>query len=125
MLIMTEHFQKQRAERYAYIVTTVGLGKVVHRHKQAFNKWGTEPCIVELTDTGVAIVKTEDSKIVTMYLVGRAEARSYFTDGIVPMVLWAIINRNIRKGYIERQNAGEVQMTSPFARARSNGHMTG
>jgi hypothetical protein len=103
-MIMTEHFQKERASRYAYIATTIGVGKIIHEHKQAYNKWGTEPCIVGITDTGVVIVKTHEGTIVTMYIVSLQEARKYFVNAAMPLVLEAIIKTNMRRGHIQKQN---------------------
>jgi hypothetical protein len=80
------------------------MGKPIHSHKQAFNKWGTEPCVVDITDTGVAIVRTEDNILVTMYIVTITEAQQYFPNGLVPMVLEAIIRRNMKRGYCTKQN---------------------
>lgn len=112
-MTMTEHFQKERAARYAYIATTVGVGKVIHEHKQTYNKWGTEPCVVAVTDTGVVIVKSPEGAIVTMYIVSIQEARKYFVGAAMPFVLEAIIKTNMKKGYVYRQNEGVVQ-TTPF-----------
>lgn len=102
-MILSEHFKRERADRYVFIATTIGMGKVIHSHKQAYNKWGTEPCVVDITDTGVAIVRTEDNIVVTMYILTITEALTYF-DGVVPMVLEAIIRRNMKRRYCTLQN---------------------
>jgi hypothetical protein len=107
-MTMTEHFQKERAARYAYIATTIGVGKVIHEHKQTYNKWGTEPCVVAVTDTGVVIVKSPEGAIVTMYIVSIQEARKYFVGAAMPFVLEAIIKTNMKKGHVYRQNEGVV-----------------
>jgi hypothetical protein len=104
-MVMTEHFRMERAGRYAFIATTIGVGKVIATHKQASNKWGTDPCIVGITDTGVAIVsRPEDGAIVTMYILSIGEAKKYFANALLPMVLEAVIRQNMRKGYHEMQN---------------------
>ena len=109
-MVMTKHFQEERASRYAYIATTIGVGEIIHKHKQAFNKWGTEPCTVNITSTGVAIV-TIDDKIVTMYILRIGEAKTLF-DGMIPMVLEGIIKRNMRQGHCDKQNQNLVQFTN-------------
>ena len=101
-MVMTKHFQEERASRYAYIATTIGVGEIIHRHKQAYNKWGTEPCTVNITSTGVAIV-TIDDKIVTMYILRIGEAKTLF-NGMIPMILEAIIKRNMKQGHCDKQN---------------------
>ena len=99
-MVMTEHFRMERAGRYAFIATTIGVGKVIATHKQASNKWGTDPCIVGITDTGVAIVsRPEDGAIVTMYSLSIGEAKKYCANALLPLVLEAVIRQNMRKGY--------------------------
>ncbi len=95
-MMMSEHFKNDRADRYAFIATTIGVGTIIHSHKQAWNKWGTEPCTVNITSTGVAIVTNPENKIVTMYILTLKSAQQYF-DSAIPMVLDAIIKANMRK----------------------------
>ena len=122
-MILSEHFKRERADRYVFIVTTIGLGKVIHSYKQRYNKWGTEPCVVDITDTGVAIVRTKDNIIVTMYVLTITEAKTYF-DGVVPMVLEAIIRTNMKRRYCTLQNERQKYLffvcASPRARARGS-----
>ena len=33
-MILSEHFKRERADRYVFIATTIGVGKVIHSHKQ-------------------------------------------------------------------------------------------
>lgn len=96
-MIISNHFKSDRADRYTFIVTEVGLGKVIHSHKQAWTKHGEEPCIVDITSTGVAIVKTYDDVLVTMYVLTLTEAEKYFNDGAMPFLLTAIIKSNMKK----------------------------
>lgn len=93
---MSAHFQNDRADRYAFIATKIGLGEVVHTHKQKYNKWGSEPCTVSITTTGVAIVKAPDGKIVTMYILTLSEAQKYFNSAI-PMILAGVIRMNMKR----------------------------
>lgn len=99
----SRHFMIDRAERYAFIATTIGVGKVIKTHKQAYNKWGTEPCTVGVTDTGVAIVTNPQGVIVTMYILTKTEAVKYF-DGQLPMVIEAVIKKNMKRKLHELQN---------------------
>jgi hypothetical protein len=101
---LTEHFRTERADRYAFIATTIGVGEVIHSFKQHHNKWGTDPCIVNVTNTGVAIVTNPKGAIVTMYILSLREAEKYFAAGEMPMVLSGIIRRNMRKKLHLKQN---------------------
>ena len=94
-MTMSEHLRFDRADRYAFIATTIGLGEVVHSYCQPYHKYDGK-CIVDITSTGVAIVRTEDDLIVTMYVLTISEAEKYFHNN-VPMVLEAIIKRNMKK----------------------------
>ena len=103
-MMISEHFKIERADRYAFIVTEIGLGKVIHSHKQQYNKWGTEPCVVEITSTGIAIVKTVNDKLITMYVLTLNEAEKYFTETAIPLLLAGIIRANMRKRFHLLQN---------------------
>lgn len=103
-MTMSQHFRTERAGRYAFIATTIGVGKVVTTHKQTYNKWGTEPCTVSVTDTGVAIVTSPEGMIVTMYILTLNEAKRYFVNEAIPMVMTAIIKSNMKKHLHELQN---------------------
>ena len=95
-MTMTEHFRTERADRYAFIATTIGIGEIIHSHKQQYNKWGTEPATVHITSTGVAIVTNPEGLIVTMYILTLTELQKYYTDTI-PMVINAIVKANMKK----------------------------
>jgi hypothetical protein len=103
-MTMTQHFRTERAGRYAFIATTIGVGKVIATHKQTYNKWDTEPCTVSVTDTGVAIVTSAEGKLVTMYILTLSEAKKYFVNAAVPMVISAVIKSNMKKHLHELQN---------------------
>ena len=64
MEIVTKHFMQERAGRYAFIATTVGVGKPIHTIERINSNSG-EPCYVQVTDTGVVMVKSKDNVIIT------------------------------------------------------------
>ena len=103
-MITSEHFRKDRADRYAFIVTTIGLGTVVHSHKQNFCKYGTEPCTVNITSTGVAMIMSPEGVMITMYVLTLSEAEKYFTNSVMPLLLHSIIKKNMRNRYHTLQN---------------------
>jgi hypothetical protein len=92
---LTYHFTSERLDRYAFIATTIGVGEVVHSHKQTRTKVGDAPCTVDITNTGVAVVRTPENAIVTMYILTIGEAKKYYAD--MPMMLEAIIRTNMRR----------------------------
>lgn len=102
-MTISNHLMAERADRYAFIATSLGLGTVVHSYKQAWSKYGSEPTTVNITSTGVAMITASDGKLVTMYVLTYKEAEKYFNNA-VPMVLGAIIKANMRKKYHLLQN---------------------
>jgi hypothetical protein len=95
----SKHMTKDRVERYAIIATKVGFGEVLYSstYSDKNSRWYNRT--VELTSTGVCIVKSENGTIVTMYCVTLALAKSYFKLEKMPRELFAAIRLNERKGY--------------------------
>ncbi len=102
MIKMTNHLQQERADRYAFIVTTIGLGTVVHTTHYTSHKYG-DNIKLDITSTGVAMVYNPQGVLVTLYILRIGEARKYF-DGELPMVLEAVIKKNMRLHLPEKQN---------------------
>ena len=104
-MMMTKHFQEDRADRYAFIATTIGIGKVVHSKTYEFdyvhNRAGST---INITNPGVAMIIAPDGTLITMYVLTLSEARRYFIDKTVPMVLAAIIKKNMKNQYHILQN---------------------
>jgi predicted membrane GTPase involved in stress response len=103
-MTVSKHFLTDRADRYAFIATTIGIGTVVHTYRQSFSKYGDEPCTVNITNTGVAIIKNDKGMVVTMYVITLKEAQKYFINNTIPLILNAIIKRNMRNNYHLLQN---------------------
>lgn len=95
----SRHMTNDRADRYVMIATKVGFGEVLYTstYSDKGGKWHNRT--VELTSTGVCIVKSESGTIVTMYCVTLALAKSYFKLEKMPRDLFAAIRLNERKGY--------------------------
>ena len=102
MMTISKHFMKERAGRYGFIASTVGIGKTV-KTIERINSNSGKLCYVQVTDTGVVMVKGTDNVIITMYLASITEIQTYFIDG-VPCVLEAIVKTNMKRGYIKAQN---------------------
>ena len=108
-MTISEHFKKDRADRYAFIATTIGVGTVVHSFKQTFTKYGDEPCTVQITSTGVAMIVSPEDKMVTMYVITLKEAEKYLANCAAAMVLKAIIKKNMKNQYHILQNEVKYQ----------------
>jgi hypothetical protein len=95
----SRHMKMDRLDRYATIATKVGFGEVLYSstYSDKDGRWHNRT--VELTSTGVCIVKSENGTIVTMYCVTLALAKSYFKLDKMPRELFAAIRLNERKGY--------------------------
>ena len=100
---LSHHLMKERAGRYAFIATTVGLGEVVHRCRR-IHHGDNRLMTVNITSTGVVLVEGDGNEIVTLYLANITEIEQYFSDGRVPCILEARIKTNMRRGYIKQQN---------------------
>ena len=92
----TNHFRQDRADRYAFIATTIGVGKVIHSYTHPVDKNGRQSCTVQITSTGVAMVVANDGTLITMYVLTLHEAEKYFANAMIPMLLSAIIKKNMK-----------------------------
>ena len=99
---ISKHFMTERAGRYAYIASTVGVGEVVHTIDRTHISG--RQATVSITSTGVILVRDLEGGIITMYLARLTEIAKYFDEGIVPMVLAAVVHMNMKRGRIEEQN---------------------
>ena len=93
----SKHMIQDRADRYVLIATKVGFGEVLYTRQRVASN-GHE-VIMELTSTGVIIVRGLDQTIITMYCTTLAYAKLYFKLDRLPKNLLSAINRNQRNGY--------------------------
>ena len=99
----SRHMTMDRADRYATIATKVGFGEVLYTSTYSDRDGRWQNRTVQLTSTGVCIVKSESGTVVTMYCVTLALAKSYFKLEKMPRDLLAAIRLNERKGYCNLQ----------------------
>ena len=99
----SRHMVEDRTDRYVTIATKVGFGEVLYTSTYSDRNGYWKNRTVELTSTGVCIVRAEDKTIVTMYCVTLALAKSYFKLDMMPKELFAAISLNERKGYCNLQ----------------------
>ena len=95
----SRHMVEDRADRYATIATKVGFGEVLYTSTYSDREGRWHNRTVQLTSTGVCIVRAEDNTIVTMYCATVAIVKSYFHIEMLPRELFAAIRLNERKGY--------------------------
>lgn len=95
----SRHMVEDRADRYATIATKVGFGEVRYTSTYSDREGRWHNRTIQLTSTGVCIVRAEDNTIVTMYCATLAIVKSYFHIDKLPRDLFAAIRLNERKGY--------------------------
>ena len=99
----SRHMVEDRADRYATIATKVGFGEVLYTSTYSDREGRWHNRTVQLTSTGVCIVRAEDNTIVTMYCATIAIVKSYFRIEKLPRELFAAIRLNEKKGYCNLQ----------------------
>lgn len=95
----SSHALFDREERIVWIATEVGFGEVVdtiqiHDEDRSYRR-------VELTDTGVAIIKAVNEEfVITMYLpTQRQLIKWYGSKNAVPIHLLNVAKRNEKRGW--------------------------
>lgn len=95
----SRHALEDREDRIVFIATNVGFGEVydtiqIYEVDRGYRK-------VELTETGVAIIKAVDEELViTMFVPSRAQLIKWYGDkNIVPIRLLNVAKRNEKKGW--------------------------
>lgn len=105
MGVITRHFREDRIERAAYIAQTVGFGDVYVRH--TYTREGYErPITIEVTDTGVIVIRGDDRAIITMYIATTSDLIKMFKAsglGRVPTCLINKAKKNMTRGYVNAQ----------------------
>ena len=99
----SRHVLEDRLDRCATIATKVGFGEVLYTSTYSDREGRWHNRTVQLTSTGVCIVRAEDNTIVTMYCATLAIVKSYFHIEKLPRELFAAIRLNERKGYCNLQ----------------------
>ena len=90
--IFTNHACIDRADRIAYIATTIGFGEVLYeRYQPATDTYHT------LSDTGVIIIRNANKVIVTMYIATLPQALAVAQVSHLPTYLARKIIKNNQK----------------------------
>lgn len=95
----SRHALEEREDRIVWIATEVGFGQVVdtiqiYDVERSYRR-------VELTETGVAIIKAIDEEVViTMYLPTQRQLISWYGDkNLIPIRLLNVAKRNEKRGW--------------------------
>ena len=95
----SRHALEEREDRIVWIATEVGFGQVVdtiqiYDVERSYRR-------VELTETGVAIIKAiDDDMVITMYLpTQRQLVKWYGSKDAVPIRLLNVTKRNEKRGW--------------------------
>ena len=95
----SRHMIEDRVDRYVVIATKVGFGEVLYTSTYSDREGRWHNRTIELTSTGVCIVKAENGTIITLFCATISIAKSYFKLDRLPTGLFAAIRLNERKGY--------------------------
>ena len=98
----SRHALEEREDRIVWIATEVGFGQVVdtiqiYDVERSYRR-------VELTETGVAIIKdVNEDIVVTMYLPTLRQLIGWYGDkNLIPIRLLNVAKRNEKKGWTNR-----------------------
>lgn len=95
----SKHVIEDRLDRCATIAAKVGFGEVLYTstYSDRAGRWRNRT--IQLTSTGVCIVRAEDNTIVTMYCATLAAIKSCFRIEKLPRELFTTIRLNEKRGY--------------------------
>ena len=98
----SSHALFDREERIVWIATEVGFGEVVdtitiYDEERNYRR-------VELTETGVAVIKAVDKEfVITMYLPTQRQLAVWYGDkNLIPLRLLNVAKRNEKKGWTNK-----------------------
>ena len=94
----SQHMLNDRMDRYVVIATEVGFGEVAMSIQRTDVRYGGKVTI-QLTTTGVIIIKNDFDLIVTMYCTTVKQAHHLFRVNHLPQAVYKAIQRNSRHGY--------------------------
>lgn len=98
----SKHALNERADRIAYIATTIGFGEVIAR-KEVVDERGK--AIRLLTDTGVIIVTDIHEKyILTMWIANPTQVKDFYPDGVRNQAVLRLVKKYMEKGYQNEQD---------------------
>lgn len=98
----SSHALNERADRIAYIATTIGFGEVIAR-KVVEDKRGK--AIRLLTDTGVIIViDLREECILTMWIANPTQVKDFYPDGVRNQAVLRLVKKYMEKGYQNEQD---------------------
>jgi len=99
---LSKHAKVDRPDRILWIATEVGFGQIVDTIQIYDVERGYRR--VELTETGVAIIKAVDEEvIITMYLPTQRQLAAWYNGSrFVPVRLLNVAKRNEKRGWTGR-----------------------
>lgn len=98
----SNHALNERADRIAYIATTIGFGEVIAR-KLVVDERGKAMRL--LTDTGVIIVTDPHEEcILTMWIADPTQVKDFYPDGVRNQAVLRLVKKYMEKGYQNEQN---------------------
>ena len=96
------HILNERADRVAYIATTIGFGTVIARRKVVDERGEVMRL---LTDTGVVFVTDlAETTILTMWIADPTQVKSFYPEGQRNQAVLRLVKKYMEKGYQDKQN---------------------
>ena len=105
----SKHMIEDRMERYAVIATKVGFGEVIFSTIREPEGRVTERRLLQMTSTGVCIVRSMEDVVITMFCATISITKCYFPNQELSPALVRTIRFNERKGYCNIQVAVVMQ----------------
>lgn len=97
----SKHMVNDRTDRYVFIATKLGFGDVIFTTSTNTSEGaGT----VNITSTGVIIVKGYKNTIITLYIATLSQIKQYYGRTMIPMELLKQVRRNEKRNLIVLQD---------------------
>lgn len=103
-MIPTKHMAEERLNRWAYINATIGVGEVVARSAIYLQNRTKRETHKELTSTGCILIRGDGDEVITCYIATEQQAKEFYADGQLPLLMEAVVRRNKKMGYIWKQD---------------------
>ena len=98
----SKHALNERADRIAYIATTIGFGEIIAR-KLVVDERGKVMRL--LTDTGVIIVTDPHEEcILTMWIADPTQVKNFYPEGVCNHAVLRLVKNYMEQGYHNKQN---------------------
>ena len=100
-VVFSKHMVNDRTDRYVFIATKLGFGEIIFSADISTSEGaGT----LNITSTGVIIVKGYKNTIITLYIATLSQIKQYYGKNVIPMELLKQVRRNEKRNLIVLQD---------------------